>query len=256
MNNQEYAKLLSADFKAVLETNACTVQTLSQASFDTWIKFYKPNANTPNTSVSYYKQGALAALVLDASLRLKTNGRKSLDDVMRLLWRHYKTQGKNYSGETPDSIAAAFSSVADESFDALLTALTRSTERFDYESVVGSLGLALEETPRDKIRSLLGVSGKGSEAGFTVQTVFDQEAGQWAGISSGDLLIAVDGIRVKNNNLNQLLSRYAEGDEMVIHAFRDDALLVWAILIGKEYTVKSTVSLAHPTELGNTWLAS
>ena len=116
------------------------------------------------------------------------------------------------------------------------------------------LGLTLTATERDKTRSLLGLSGKGSDAGFTVRTVFDQEAGQWAGISSGDLLIAVDGVRIKNDNLNELLARYGEGDEMVIHAFRDDALLVWAILIGKETTVASTVNLDKPTTLGKAWL--
>ena len=254
VDDKGYAKLLTVNFKAVLETHARTVQSLSEASFDTWVKFYKPNANSANASVSYYKQGALAALTLDAELRHRTKCKKSLDDVMRYLWTQYRTAGKKYRGETFASIAAAFEAVAGVSFEKRLAELTRTTAPIDYEKALKPLGLTLTATERDKTRSLLGLSGKGNDAGFTVRTVFDQEAGQWAGISSGDLLIAVDGVRIKNDNLNELLARYGEGDEMVIHAFRDDALLVWAILIGKETTVASTVNLDKPTTLGKAWL--
>lgn len=254
VDDKGYAKLLTVNFKAVLETHARTVQSLSEASFDTWVKFYKPNPNSANASVSYYKQGALAALTLDAELRHRTKCKKSLDDVMRCLWTQYRTAGKKYRGETFASIAAAFEAVAGVSFEKRLAELTRTTAPIDYEKALKPLGLTLTATERDKTRSLLGLSGKGSDAGFTVRTVFDQEAGQWAGISSGDLLIAVDGVRIKNDNLNELLARYGEGDEMVIHAFRDDALLVWAILIGKETTVASTVNLDKPTTLGKAWL--
>ena len=254
VDDNGYAKLLSANFKSVLETRARTVQSLSQSSFDTWIKFYRPNANTPNASVSYYKQGALAALVLDADVRSMTKGKKSLDDVMRHLWHNFTVQGKKYIGETFETIADAFKVVTGKSFNKRLIEITRTTKNIDYVKAVKPLGLELTETERDKTRSLLGISGRGTEAGFLVKTVFDQEAGQWAGIAAGDILIAVDGVRVKNDNLNQLLSRYAEGDEMVIHAFRDDALLVWPILIGKETAVKSTATLKKPTALGKAWL--
>ncbi len=253
-DDKGYAKLLTVNFKAVLETNARSVQSLSQASFDTWVKFYKPNANTPNASVSYYKQGALAALVLDAEIRSLTKGKKSLDDVMRHLWARFRAAGKKYAGETFETIAAAFEAVTGQSFEKRLTELTRTTTPVDYEKALKPLGLAFTVTERDKVRSLLGISGRGTEAGFLVKTVFDQEAGQWAGISPNDLLIAVDGVRIRNGNLNQLLSRYSDGDEMVIHAFRDDALLVWAILIGKEHSVRSTATLEKPTTLGKAWL--
>jgi len=249
-----YAALLTINFRSVLETNARSVQSLSQASFDTWVKFYKPNANTPNAAVSYYKQGAAAALVLDAEIRSQTKGKKSLDDVMRYLWNHFRTAGKKYTGESFETIAAAFEAVTGRSFEKRLVELTRTTAPVDYEKALKPLGLAFTATERDKTRSLLGISGRGTDAGFLVKNVFDQEAGQWAGISPNDLLIAIDGVRIGNDNLNQLLSRYSEGDEMVIHAFRDDALLVWAILIGKEHAVHSTADLSKPTALGKAWL--
>jgi predicted metalloprotease with PDZ domain len=61
------------------------VQSVAQASFDAWVKYYRQDENTPNATVSYYTKGALVALCLDLTLRQE--GRTTLDDVMRALWR-------------------------------------------------------------------------------------------------------------------------------------------------------------------------
>ena len=79
LDNETYAALLSEDVKYVLSNAARHVQTLSEASFDAWIKYYRPSSNTANAHVSYYRQGALAALSLDAAIRSKSRGAKSLD---------------------------------------------------------------------------------------------------------------------------------------------------------------------------------
>ena len=57
------------------------------ASFDTWIKQYRPDENSPNTSIDYYAKGAAIAFLLDAKIRKATNGAKTLDDGMRLALR-------------------------------------------------------------------------------------------------------------------------------------------------------------------------
>jgi predicted metalloprotease with PDZ domain len=45
------------------------VQSVAQASFDAWVKYYRQDENTPNATVSYYTKGALVALCLDLTLR-------------------------------------------------------------------------------------------------------------------------------------------------------------------------------------------
>ncbi len=249
-----YAKLLTEDTKAVLNCNARRMQSLAQASFDAWIKYYRPSPNTANSHVSYYRQGALAAWVLDATLRTKTRGKKSLDDVMRLMWEDFKAAKKHYSGIDSDDIAEIFIRATGVDVTDLLTQLTQTVLEVDYAAVFKPLGAELTETTLPKERSLLGISGSGTDAGFVVKTVYEQEAAQWVGIAPNDILIAVDGVRVKGNNLSEILNRYAEGDEMLIHAFRDDALLAWQMLLGKEKTISSTVEL-KPTALGKAWLS-
>lgn len=253
IDDEGLAKLLSKDLKAVVETPSHSAQSLEQASFDAWIKFYKPSANSVNSHVSYYRQGALAAWVLDAEIRRRTKSQKSLDNVMRLFWEDYKAAGDDYSGILADDVAEIFLRATDLDLTGLIADLTQTAMPIDYAKFFKPLGVSLEESDVGAERKLLGISGTGSDAGFTVRNVFDKETAQWIGIAPGDIIIALDGVRVKCSNLSELLSRYGEGDEILIHAFRDDSLLAWAVLLGKPKAFLSKVVI-KPTKLGRDWL--
>ncbi|MGQ9725385.1 MAG: M61 family metallopeptidase, partial [Tepidimonas sp.] len=80
-----YLQLLAKSVNQVLQTPGRQVQSVAQASWDAWIKYYRVHENTPNATVSYYAKGALVALCLDLTLR--ATGRATLDDVMRALWQ-------------------------------------------------------------------------------------------------------------------------------------------------------------------------
>lgn len=86
---QSYLELISATLNRVRNQTGRLNQSLADSSFDTWIKFYRPNENSPNAVVSYYAKGSLTALALDLTMQSKTEGKVSLDDVMRYLWVHY-----------------------------------------------------------------------------------------------------------------------------------------------------------------------
>ena len=81
-----------------LETPGREVQSAEMASFDTWIRFYRPDENSVNVAESYYRRGQLLGLALDLTIRGATAGRRGLDDVMRLLWRAVRVEGKRLSG--------------------------------------------------------------------------------------------------------------------------------------------------------------
>ena len=78
-------KLLNKTINQVLQTPGRLVQSVAQASFDAWVKYYRQDEQTPNTTVSYYTKGALVALCFDLTLRAE--GKGTLDDVMRALWK-------------------------------------------------------------------------------------------------------------------------------------------------------------------------
>ena len=86
---EAYLELLGRNLTGVYRSQGRRCQTLEESSFDAWIKFYKPDENSPNAVVSYYSKGAMVALALDLELRLQSGGRCSLDEVMQVAWRKY-----------------------------------------------------------------------------------------------------------------------------------------------------------------------
>jgi predicted metalloprotease with PDZ domain len=85
IDDAAYLKLLTKTCNQVLQTPGRHVQSVADASFDAWVKYYRQDENTPNATVSYYTKGSLVALCLDLALRRE--GKSDLDAVMRALWQ-------------------------------------------------------------------------------------------------------------------------------------------------------------------------
>src|SRR5690606_34264547 len=94
MTREQYLRVLARTMTAVHRGSGRLKQSLADSSFDAWIKFYRQDENAPNAIVSYYAKGSLVAWALDLTVRKATAGRRSLDDVMRALWREYGLSGR------------------------------------------------------------------------------------------------------------------------------------------------------------------
>lgn len=138
---EEYLRDLSKTLRAVQKTPGRRVQTLEAASFDTWIKYYQPDENSPNSSISYYTKGAAVAFLLDARIRAANDGARSLDDVMRLAWERFLEDG--FSAEEFEALAAE---VAGEDLAAFFDHALRSTAELDYAPALEWLGLRFAPT--------------------------------------------------------------------------------------------------------------
>lgn len=116
------------------------VQPLADASFDAWIKFYRPDANTPNATISYYQKGALVAMLLDLTIRGATENARSLDDVLRLLWERYGARDEGFPERTVEAVAEE---VAGFPLGAFFDHALRSTGELDYAPALAAAGLRL-----------------------------------------------------------------------------------------------------------------
>ncbi len=130
INRNEYLSRLSSNVESVQRTDGRKVQSLKESSYDTWIKFYRPDENSSNTRISYYSKGAVVAFLLDAKIRKMTGGKKSLDDVMRKLFNKHSENG--FTSEDFRSIA---SEIAGEDLSDWFTRAIDSTEELDYSDV-------------------------------------------------------------------------------------------------------------------------
>jgi predicted metalloprotease with PDZ domain len=145
----EFLKRLSKNVESVQKKEGRKIQSLTDSSFDTWIKFYRPDENSSNTRISYYAKGAVAAFLLDVEIRKLTKGKKSLDDVMRKMYEDFVD-----SGYTPDDFRKTASEVAGKDLDDWFKRSIDSTEELDYSRLpfvgVEIKGLVKPDKPRKK----------------------------------------------------------------------------------------------------------
>ena len=237
IDDRSYLELLAQTITRVLRTPGRRLQSLAESSFDAWTKLYQQDENAPNAIVSYYAKGALVALALDLTIRLATDGAKSLDQVMRALWERHGRTGIGVPERGVEAVAAEVSGL---DLRAFFARALDSTQDLDLARLLAPFGLELRLRPMKDPKDLGGVVDEPSEEpakptlGLRLQASGNEPAigvvlsgspAQEAGLAPGDTLIAVDGIRVTRDNLDGLVASIADGAEVEIHAFRRDELM-------------------------------
>ncbi|MFV0282440.1 MAG: M61 family metallopeptidase [Castellaniella sp.] len=230
-----YLKLVAGTLDQVLRTGGRLKQSVAESSFDAWTRYYKQDENSPNALISYYTKGALVALGLDLEIRRQSGGTRSLDDVMRLLWRRYGRdfyQGRPRGvaeGAMPGLIRAATG--ADVTDFIARHALGR--EDIPLKSALARAGIELSAQP-EAPRPTLDVRTQADPAGLRLVTVYEHGPAHRAGLSAGDLLIAADGLRITDAaSLDRLLDARNPGARLSLHVFRRDELRQYAVRLGK-----------------------
>jgi predicted metalloprotease with PDZ domain len=222
----DYLKLLGKTITSVLRTPGRMQQSVAQSSWDAWIKYYRQDENSPNAIVSYYAKGSLVALYLDLLIRAQTKNKKSLDDFMRLLWQRY---GRDFyrgkpQGVAPQDIAALLQEATGCALHKELALATESTADLPLATALQHAGIHWSARVEKPFASL-GVRTKTAGNECVIATCFTGEAAHRAGLSAGDVLVAVDGLRVSAHNLDTLLARYSAGTTVDVHVFRRDELM-------------------------------
>ncbi|HEX8957752.1 MAG TPA: M61 family metallopeptidase [Burkholderiaceae bacterium] len=206
-------------------------QSLADSSFDAWTKYYRQDENSPNAIVSYYTKGSLVALALDLTIRSETRGRKSLDDVMRALWQRYGRDfysPKGGRGVSEAELEALIDEVSGLKLKSRLDRWVRGTSDLPLAELLAPYGVELT-APGKEAKPGLGVRTVREGNDCKLATVYEGQAAHKAGLSGGDLLVALDGLRVTAANLDKLLERYRIGDTVTLHAFRRDELMNFSV---------------------------
>ncbi|HEY7758887.1 MAG TPA: PDZ domain-containing protein [Burkholderiales bacterium] len=244
ITQQDYLELLGRSITSLLRNPGRTRQTVAEASFDAWIKYYRQDENSPNAQVSYYLKGSLIALCLDLLIRSRTRGRKSLDHVMQALWARH---GRNGAGVEEGGVERLAEEVSGVRLRAFFDRALRSTDELPLKQLLATVGVEMHlrpaESSADKggkpaskppsqraAHATLGVRTAEDPAGVKLTHVLDGGAAQAAGLAAGDVLLAVDGLRVTHRNLDRRLEDLRPGDRVQAHAFRRDELLRCDIL--------------------------
>jgi predicted metalloprotease with PDZ domain len=217
----------------LLQTPGRHLQSAEAASFDAWIKLYRPDENTPNTSVSYYLKGSLLALLLDLEIRSRTISEHSLDDVLVTTYRNYTLHGQ---GIPEDAFQDICEQVAGGSLQAFFDNYVRGVAELPFEDYLGRAGLAMTYGWKDEgsgRRTGLGVRVKQQAGRAVVETVFADGPAYHADLSVGDEIVALDGYRVSEATLDERLADRQPGDHVTLTLFRRDELREVTLALGQ-----------------------
>jgi predicted metalloprotease with PDZ domain len=241
IETDSYLELLAQTMTRVKRGLGRCRQSAAESSFNAWTKFYKQDENAANAIVSYYAKGCLIAACIDLKMRELTDGQKSLDDVMRRLWQDYREQGK---GVEPDGIQKLVSQLTGIDLESFLDELIYGTSELPLPELLASVGIevvqrvaknAQDKGGKDIEGELPGVDFgvilKDGEAGLVIQRVVEAGAAQSGGLSAGDQIIAVDGLRLNLGQLEKKILRTNAGDVWQVHVFRRDELYRFDIVL-------------------------
>jgi len=218
IDDATYLKLLTKTSNQVLQTPGREVQSVAQASFDAWVKYYRQDENTANATVSYYTKGALVALCFDLTLRQE--GHASLDDVMRALWQRCK------AGPMAEAdFAAVLRELGGRAYTRELAGWVHGTRELPLKDLLEQHGVNVMEEPA-QLQQRLGVRVNEAQ-GIVLKNVLRGGAAEQAGFAANDEWLAVEvaGTAWRLGKLDDLLLYAGNHRKVTAIVARDRRLL-------------------------------
>ena len=257
---EDYLKILSKTATRVYRGKGELKQSVADSSFDTWTKFYKQGPDAVNNIVSYYTKGSLIALWLDLTIRDKSNGQYSLDNLMKELWIHF---GRTNIGTSEDDFINIANILCNTDIRDEFTAMLHNAERVNLSALLKKVGIdfaaskfcklnSVETRTTDEYVPYIGALYTATPSGLKVTQVVEDSPAANAGLAVNDIIIAVDNMQATEKSLQNIAEHLAQNTSVKCHYFRDDQLLEQSIRF-----IDSPTSAIEITEsdakLSNKW---
>jgi predicted metalloprotease with PDZ domain len=231
-----FVNKLAAAVAAVENTPGARVQSAAMASYDAWIKQYRPDENSNNSSISYYSKGEVIGLMMDLAIANASKGAKSLDDVMKAMYLQCKAQGKGY---TDAEFKAMVEKVSGISFTTFWDKYVTGTEPADYTTYFGYAGVKIKNENEGTSVPYLGVASRKVEGRMFITAVSRNSAAWTSGLNVNDELISINGVPVEAaiERMPELTSKKV-GDVVVIKVARDGKLMDFNVTLKANPSIK------------------
>jgi predicted metalloprotease with PDZ domain len=251
LGDRQYLDLLAGEIQKLQETPGRLRQSLEEASFDAWIEYYRRDEQTVNSAVSYYDKGAIVGMLLDLEIRGRSNGARSLDDVMRALYEEFYKKDRNF---TSQDFQRAAERAAGAPLEEFFRRYVRGREELDYNASLAWAGLRLDTESNRAGRPAptvahLGATLEEKDGRLGVTNVPAGTAAYEHGLYALDQIVAVDGYRATLDLLNARLADKRPGDPLRLSVFRGDELRTLEVKLGARAAAAfRIVPVAAPTE--------
>jgi predicted metalloprotease with PDZ domain len=230
---ENYLNLLVGDINTLENQPGAKIQSLADASFDAWIKAYRPNENSNNTTISYYNKGGIIALLLDLEIINDTNGEKSLDDVMKYMYTEYY-KGKN-RGYTDEEFKQGLELIAGKDLDEFYQNYIYGLTPIDYNKYFHYAGYKLTNELARRNDPSLGITTINTNNRIVIAAVTRNSAAWINGLNVNDEITAINDENI--TSLDGVLSDKNPGDKISISVVRDGLPKVITVTLTKSARV-------------------
>ena len=256
IDDTQYLDLLCKTANQVMQTPGRKIQAVAEASFDAWVKYYRPEPNTANATVSYYTKGALVALCFDLTLRAE--GKTTLDDVMRGLWARCKA-----GPMSERDFATVLEELGGRSFTKEIKAWVHGTSELPVRDLLAKHGVVISDEPAQlqqrlglRVAEVNGINIKAVLSGGAAEKAGFAAGDEWLGISVGtgskacswrihkldDLAQYIVEHATKSQKLTALVARDKRLVNLTLNWPAKSAELTWQFKAGKEVSQTKQLS--------------
>lgn len=216
----DYLRTLSDSIHSLMNRPGSQVQSLEESSLDAWIKFNRPTPDSANTTISFYDKGALVSLLLDMEMRSRTENRVSLDDLMRMLYRSFPLDS---SGYTTADVFRLVEHLTESDFRAFFRDFVAGTRPLEFDALK-TTGLEVAPPSVDRQRAYLGFTVEARDNLAAVTSVLADGPAHAAGLQSDDLIVAINGVRLRPGELDSRTRELQVGEAVSLTTIRHEML--------------------------------
>jgi len=218
-------------------------QSVAESSYDTWIKYYRPNEHSRNSTISYYNKGHLLGLLLDIQIIAATQGAASLDDVMLRLYQDFALKNKGYTSADVREVCEVVSGLKLAGF---FQDYVYDVVPLPYDEVLALAGLDLDTTAEKS--AYHGAVLQAANGRIMIGAVVENSPAWEAGLNVDDELIAIDGFRVKSAT-PEYFGEKVPGDRIICTVSRNGILNDIHLTVGyKPSKISELKQIEDPTE--------
>jgi predicted metalloprotease with PDZ domain len=231
---ENYLGVLANNINLLENQPGAKIQPLSESSYDAWIKAYRPNENSSNSTISYYTKGSLVALLFDLEIINNTNGKNSLDDVMKYMYdEYYKIKKRGYTdAEFKEGLEKFTGKNLDDFYANYINGLTP----LDYNAYLAYAGYKLTDDLAQNNEPALGIVPLVGTNRIIVSAVVRGSAAWINGINVNDEIIAINGVQL--TGADGMLDGKKPGDKISVTLIRDGLTLTLPVTLLKSPRVK------------------
>jgi predicted metalloprotease with PDZ domain len=231
---EKYLEVIANEFTALANLPGAKVQSLSESSFDAWIKYYRRNENSGNNQVSYYDKGSVIALMLNLAIIKNSNGTQSIDDVMKYMYA--KCEDGKAAGYTDEEFKSALEKYAGQNLDSFYADYIDGLKPIDFTGIAATAGLKITDLNAGKNEIYLGINTSNVSGKLMVTAISNVSAAYAAGLNVNDEIIAIDNYRT--DDIIKATANKKPGEAIALLVARDGLIKKVSFVLTKNANVK------------------